>query len=190
MLTSKKILKCTMPRTGTDVAQICRAEPKTYTQDMYIVQLIGKILSDGSSLAKVIKAFKAHHEKVANKMNGVTLKRAVSGIAAKRLVKKVLLLRRHHVGALLRAVRSINKLEIKSDDDFGEGLHTIHSEPYYYEAAYTFAPRASTLVVDESGRCRPHDVTVNTPKQWKCGEKCKPLAKSEVCTLLKLQKGF
>ena len=45
MLTSKKILKCTMPRTGTDVAQICRAEPKTYTQDMYIVQLIGKILS-------------------------------------------------------------------------------------------------------------------------------------------------
>ena len=86
------------------------AEPKTYTQDMYIVQLIGKILSDGSSLAKVIKAFKAHHEKVANKMNGVTLKRAVSGIAAKRLVKKVLLLRRHHVGALLRATRSINKL--------------------------------------------------------------------------------
>ena len=83
------------------------AEPKTYTQDMYIVQLIGKILSDGSSLAKVIKAFKAHHEKVANKMTGVTLKRAVSGIAAKRLVKRVLLLRRHHVGALLRATRSI-----------------------------------------------------------------------------------
>ena len=39
-------------------------------------------------------------------------KKAVVTIAAKRLVKKVLQLRKHYAGSLLGAIRSINKYRI------------------------------------------------------------------------------
>ena len=121
-------------------------------------------------------------------MSCANLNRAVSGVAAKRLVQRVLLLRRHHAGALLRAVRSINKIEIKNEDNFGEGLHTVHSEPYYYEAAYIYAARPSTSVVDEHGSCRSNtESEVNL--KWKCSEKCKPLTNSEVCILKRVLTG-
>ena len=59
-------------------------------------------------------------------------KKAVATIAAKRLVSKVLQLCNHYAGSLLGAIRSINKLNIASKDDFGECLHSARSEPYFY----------------------------------------------------------
>ena len=30
------------------------------------------------------------------------------------------------------------ELDIKTHNDFGEGVHSVRSEPYYYESAYDF----------------------------------------------------
>jgi len=35
---------------------------------------------------------------------------------------------------------------ISSQEDFGEGLHSSHSEPYYYEAAYKYEHSLSFLM--------------------------------------------
>ena len=61
-------------------------------------------------------------------MTAATSRRAASSIAATRLVNKVLQIRRHLVGSLLKMVRAINKISI-SESDLGEGSH-------YYESSY------------------------------------------------------
>ena len=71
-------------------------------------------------------------------MTTSTRDRAVSSIAAKIVVTKVLQVRKHNAGTLLKAVRSISKIDRA---DFGDGLHCAHSEPYFYESAYLFEER-------------------------------------------------
>ena len=44
-------------------------------------------------------------------------------------------------------------LHIKGQCDFGEGLHSVRSEPYYYESIYYFEHKPSVFVVDSCGRC-------------------------------------
>ena len=68
-------------------------------------------------------------------MPAATLRRAAISIAATRLVNKVLQVRRHLAGSLLKAVRGINKINI-SAEIVGEGSHCAHSEPYYYDTSY------------------------------------------------------
>lgn len=80
------------------------AEPKTLTQDLYIIKAI---LSECTTLTKLTTAFKNEHCEVSNK---AALKRAVASVAVKRLVRKVLQIRRYQAGSLLKAVRSINKI--------------------------------------------------------------------------------
>ena len=74
------------------------------------------------------------------------------------MVNRVLQLRNKYAGALLAAVRSINALDIKSEDDFGEGLHSAHTEPYFYESAYKYKDGIpEVLAQDELGACRHVD---------------------------------
>ena len=167
------------------------AAPKLFTQDMYIQDLNKKLLCDGSALEPLVAAFKDQHSSVAEEMTASTLKRPVLSIAAKRVVARVLQLRNQYAGALLRDVRSINALDIACKDNFGEGLHSVHTEPYFYESAYCFEKRSDVLVVDEVGVCRDNNETKDdTPKHWKCSEKCKPLTDAEVSSVLSFKSDF
>ena len=56
-------------------------------------------------------------------------------------------LRKQYVGALLKAVKKICELDIKTHHDFGEGVHSVSSEPYYYESAYDFNFEPSQILV-------------------------------------------
>ena len=59
-------------------------------------------------------------------------------------------------GSLLKAVRAIKKkqLQIADKNDFGEGLHMLHSEPYFYDASYKQTNRKDLITIDGDGRCR------------------------------------
>ena len=69
-------------------------------------------------------------------------------------------------------------LHVKVQCDFGEGLHSVCSEPYYYESIYYFEHKPSVFVVDSCGRCCQDTEVHNdsTDKVWKCSSKCKPLS--------------
>ena len=41
--------------------------------------------------------------------------------------------------------------------DFGEGLHSACSKPYYYESAYNFEHSPNVLMVDSCRRCSVDD---------------------------------
>ena len=139
-------------------------------------------------LPKLVKAFDKKYKSVSREMTTSTRDRAVSSIAAKAVVTKVLQVRK-----LLKAFRSISKIELRDRSDFGDCLHCAHSEPYFYESAYLFEKRPQTLIADEQGRCRPtcneanEDTTGSVPKCWKCCSKCKPVTNSEVSTILKFK---
>ena len=79
---------------------------------------------------------------------------AIAQVAAHRLIRKAMQLRKQHIGVLLKTVRNVCGLDIKEQCDFGAGLHSAHSEPYYYESVYNFEHRPSVLVVDSCGKCR------------------------------------
>ena len=148
-------------------------------------------MSDVKSTKDMLRAFKKRHEHVATEMTRATFKQAASSITVTRLVGKVLQVRRFLAGTLLKAVRSITKIILTEKKDFGEDLHCMHSEPYFYEGAYVFDDRPSTMSVDEHGQCRPAgESSEDIPQSWKCNAKCKPLSESEVASILGLKSGF
>lgn len=165
------------------------AEPKPYTRYQYIVQVAKKLVTDSEAMAKLIEGFKKHYPQFDT---GVAYTQVISSITAKRLVSKALHMRKHQAGALLKAVRSITKFVVTEKDDFGEGLHTAYSEPFFYESAYRFTDRPSIISIDNSGKCRHKDdnQSEGVPKSWKCSTKCKPLTKFEVNSILQLKQSF
>ena len=116
-------------------------------------------------------------------------KRASCSIAANRVVNKVLKLRKQYAGILLKALRVISKLTITEESDFGEGLHSAHTEPFFYEAAYEHdGMRPPVMHIDGRGRYRQdNDGAEGVPTTWKCSQKCKALTKSEVDVVLKFK---
>ena len=64
--------------------------------------------------------------------------KSVASVASNRLLSKVLQVCKHFAGSLLKAIRSITKLVIIEQGDFGEGLLCTHSESYFYEVCYQF----------------------------------------------------
>ena len=85
-------------------------------------------------MAELVKCFERHHGKMPG--TEASCVRGAASLAAKRLVSKALQTRRLMAGALLKSVRSVAKITLDSVDDLGSGLHSIHSEPYFYEATY------------------------------------------------------
>ena len=113
------------------------------------------VLPNKKVVSLLEKAFTQKHESVASEMTRATCKSAIASIAAKRLVNRVLRLRKHYAGSLLRSIRSITKIEITEKGDIGEGLHSAHSEPFFYESAYQYVDRPDSMSIDECGRYRP-----------------------------------
>ena len=172
------------------------AEPRCYAKEQHVLELTKNLMLGSKVLPKLVKAFDKKYKSVSREMTTSTRDRAVSSIAAKAVITKVLQMCKHNAGTLLKAVRSISKIELRDRSDFGDGLHCAHSEPYFYESAYLFEKRPQTLIADEQGRCRPtcdkanEDTTGSVPKCWKCCSKCKPVTNSKVSTILKFKSGF
>ena len=86
-------------------------------------------------------------------MNKRSRTAAIAQVAAHRLIAKALQIRKQYVGILLKTVKHVCELHMKGQCDFGEGLPSICSEPYYYESIYYFEHMRSVFVVDCCGRC-------------------------------------
>jgi len=172
------------------------AEPKHYAKEQHVLEITKKVIVDSKALPELIEAFRTKYKDIASEMTAATCKRAVSSMAAKIVVNKVMQVRKRNAGAMLKAIRCIRKIALAERADFGNGLHCAHSEPYFYESAYLFEQRPETVIVDEHGRCRPtcneaDKQTADTvPKYWKCSSKCKPLADSEVSTIMMFKSVF
>ena len=79
-------------------------------------------------------------------------RQTIALLAAQRLVNRDIQLCKQYVGALLKTVKKICELDIKTHHDFGEGVHSVSSEPYYYE----FEP--GVMVTDSCGQCYYKDM--------------------------------
>ena len=72
-------------------------------------------------------------------------------------------------------------------------MHSVSSEPYYYESAYDFDFEPGVMVADSCGQCYYKDmkyVSGITGGTWKCTAKCKALTQFEVDTVLEFKSYF
>ena len=153
------------------------AEPKPCIQQQYVLAAKKALLHNKKVMKEVINYFKSQQEGAFEKMNKCSRTAAIAQVAAHRLIAKALQIRKQYVGLLLKTVKQVCGLHIKGQCDFGEGLHSVRSEPYYYEFIYYFEHKRSVFVVDSCGKCC-QDIEVHddsTDKVWKCSSKCKPL---------------
>jgi len=91
------------------------------------------------------KQFRSCTENLSNKMKA---KRACR-LAAKNLLHKILSLRKQNAGNFLKHVREVTSLSINNKMDFGSLLHSVHSEPFYYETAYLHCFQPTRLTIDK-----------------------------------------
>ena len=50
-------------------------------------------------------------------------------------------------------IRSVKTVEINNKDDFGDTLHMVSTEVYFYDSAYQLVKRQQALPVDKQGKC-------------------------------------
>ena len=129
------------------------------------------------------------------------LRRAATRIAARRLINKAKQLRAENVKRLLKCIRKIMHIQLDKLEDFGEPHHTIHSEPFFYDASYCLVSKQHVIPVNENGKCviaEPYVTKEDKQQQkddksnnkWKCTKECKNVSQSEVDTIINLRKAF
>ena len=69
------------------------------------------------------------------------LRRAATRNAVRCLINKVKHLRAENVKCLLKCIKKIMHIQLDRLEDFGELHHTIHSEPFFYDASYCFVSK-------------------------------------------------
>ena len=67
-------------------------------------------------------------------------------------------LRKQYDSALLKAIKQKCELDNTTHHDFCEGVHSVRSEPYYYESAYDFDFEPGVMVADSCGQCYYKDM--------------------------------
>ena len=92
-------------------------EPKLDMKQMYVKLIKQKIAQKPSLRHKFLNAFKSARKPLAEKIKTSKLSYAVSSIASRRLLQRVLKARKQSVGELLGCIRAVNSLKM-SDDDF------------------------------------------------------------------------
>ena len=169
------------------------SELKPFAKHQYI-QNIKKVVSCDKKFMKELKdIFKTQQSSTYEKMSKWRCRQTIALLAAQRLVNRGIQLRKQYVSALLKAVKKICELDIKTHHDFGEGVHSVSSEPYYYESAYDFDFEPGVMVADSCGQCYYKDmkyVSGKTGGTWKCTAKCKELTQFEVDTVLEFKSYF
>ena len=127
-------------------------EPKLAKIEMYLQEIEANLLENSKARLALIKALKKQHETQAEQARRVLGKTACR-LAAKRLLNKALQVRKEHAGCLLKMARSIQNLQIKGKNDFGESSHTGSTEPYFYDSAYQLVKRPHAIPIEENGKC-------------------------------------
>ena len=176
-------------------ARYALTEPKLDTKQLYVKLIKQKIAEKPSLRHKLLNAFKSARKPLAEKIKISKLAYAVSSIASRRLLQRVLKVRKQTVGELLGCIRAVKSLKIL-DDDFGESRHTVSSEPFFYDQSYCTVKHTSPIVVDNLGRCviaeeeGERDVKTSRPKRWKCTSECKLPTSMEVKCIKSLKDLF
>ena len=173
------------------------AEPKPDVKQQYVKQIQYSLLHDSQTLVQLIKDYKKQHPDLAKRMSRA-MSQAVCKIAAKKVLNKALQLRKENVGYLLKNIRLIKCLDIKENEDFGEGVHSAASEPYYFDASYRLVKIDFPIPVDENGKCmlttenpdNEIEKHTNKPLKWQCYSQCKPLTIAEVNAVVTLKEEF
>ena len=119
---------------------------------MYLQEIEANLLENSKARLALIKALKKQYQTLAEQAHGVLGKTACR-LATKRLLNKALQVRKEHAGCLLKMARSIQSLQIKGKNDFGESGHTASTEPYFYDSAYQLVKRPHAIPIDENGKC-------------------------------------
>ena len=115
---------------------------------------------------KLCKEFPSYTKKLSNKMKARTACR----LAARSIVHEILSLRKTNAGKFLKHVREINSLTINSRSDFGNTIHSAHSEPFYYETAYLHGFQPTRLIIDKSKKCLSTVDVVPNSEQFICNK--------------------
>ena len=124
------------------------AEPKPCIQQQYVLSA-KKALLHKKVMKELVKYFKSQQEGTFEKMNKRSRMAAIALVAAH---SKALQIRKQYIGLLLKTVKHVCGLHIKGQCDFGEGLHSVRSEPCYYGSIYYFEHKPSVFVVNSCGR--------------------------------------
>ena len=154
------------------------AEPKPDVKDMYLKAIQANLLGNSEARVQLIKAFKKQHESLVKRTHRVVGK-TVCRLGANRLLNKALQMRKEQAGSLLKTTRSIQSLQMRGSEDFGEGCLTAATEPYYYDSAYQLI----------RGRC----IVAQTDcayKTWHCSSACKPVSEAEIDAIVALKQAF
>ena len=106
-------------------------KPKLAKIEMYLQEIEANLLENSKARLALIITNKTLAEQ-ARRVLGKTACR----LAAKQLLNKALQVCKDHAGCLLKMARSIQSLQIKGKNDFGESGHTASTEPYFYDSAY------------------------------------------------------
>ena len=81
-------------------------------------------------------------------------------------------------------------------NDLGEKVHTVASEPFFYDTAYTPQIITGAIPVDEYGWCciateiSSRDKKSQRPRKWRCTEQCKVPEKEQVSSILAVKAWF
>ena len=166
-------------------------EPKLPKIEMYLQEIQTNLLENSKARLALIKALKKQHETEADQARGVLGKTACR-LAAKRLLNKALQVRKEHAGCLLKMARSIQSLQIKGKNDFGESSHTASTEPYFYDSAYQLVKRPHAIPIDENGKCiiAKQVKKESAWKQWQCTNECKGITPSEELSIVTFKQSF
>ena len=166
-------------------------EPKLPKIEMYLQEIQANLLENSKARLALIKALKKQHETQAEQARGVLGKTACR-LAAKRLLNKALQVRKEHAGCLLKMARSIQNLQIKGKNDFGESSHTASTEPYFYDSAYQLVKRPHAIPIDENEKCiiAKSVKKESAWKQWQCTNECKGITPSEELSIVTFKQSF
>ena len=129
------------------------SEPRLSIKYAYIKQLQEKLLDDPCLGAKLCAWFTCVNEKVARAMSAKNFVQHDVPNSCRKIVFSALEQRKKSAGELLSCVRSVNCMKFPHND-FGEGIHTASSEPWFYDTAYNAIKHHNAIPVhDVLGVC-------------------------------------
>jgi hypothetical protein len=156
----------------------------------YIKKIQKNLRCDKEVCDKIVEAFTFNNsESTDHSYSEISL--VASKIVSKRLIGNAIQVRRKRVGSLLKTHREIEKIVIKSKDDFGEEGHTCTTEPYYYDASYSLTHH-QLYPINKYGKCVlvAPTYTGRGTNVWKCTPECKAIPQWEVDAIVKIRKAF
>ena len=168
------------------------AQPKPILTEVHLRNIHANLLCDVEAKSQLIEVYK---RSCGGRKVSSGLWKTVCRIAARKLVNKALQSRKTSAGDLLATIRSVKSISLKGRKDFGDGCHSVSTEPYFYEAAYQPVQRDSPIPVNRRGQCIVAEKISFFPKSgkwktWKCTKGCRPISDSEVDAILCLKSAF